>query len=221
MIACCTFDADLLAPTFARFPTLSVEVEGMDAGRSVPLRLFFQAQGVAAEDLEATLRADRTVATVSRLSSTPAGTLYRTIHHADLPTVSVYNAAIEHDALLLAAASDGDGWDVRMRIPDRDALAAFCDTCRDLDVDVSVASIRDRDVAVDDEFGLTPSQRELLTLAWDRGYFSIPREASLSELATELGISQQAASERFRRGLWTLVSNTICENDQDANCGPP
>jgi len=220
MIACCTFDAALLAPTFERFPGLSVDVEGIDAGRSVPLRLVFWARGAPQGELEAALRSDRTVATVDRLSSTPSGTLYRSTHHAALPAVAVYNAAIEHDALLLAATSEGDGWNVRLRIPDRNELSAFCDRCAQLDVDVSVVSIRDRDAAaLEDEFGLTASQRELLALAWDRGYFSIPRDASLSELAAELDISQQAASERLRRGLWTLVSNTVCEVDANANCG--
>ncbi|ACV11972.1 Bacterio-opsin activator HTH domain protein [Halorhabdus utahensis DSM 12940] len=220
MIACCTFDADLLGPTFEEHAELSVTVEGIDAGRAVPLRLVFWAHGVSPAKLDATLRSDRTVATVDRLSTTPSGTLYRSIHHAGLPSVAVYNAAIEHDALVLAATSDGDGWNVRLRIPDREELSMLCDRCEQLGIGVSVVSIRDRDAAtLDDEFGLTTSQRELLSLAWDRGYFSIPRDTSLSELACELEISQQAASERLRRGLWKLVSNTVCEDDTNEDCG--
>ncbi|WEL22726.1 helix-turn-helix domain-containing protein [Halorhabdus sp. BNX81] len=219
MIACCTFDAELLGPTFEQHPELSVDVEGIDAGQSVPLRLFFWARGVAGDELRAALRSDRTVSAVEQLSSTPSGTLYRSIHDASLPTVAVYNAAIEHDALLLAATSEGDGWNVRFRIPDRNKLSAFCSHCEQIGVDVTVASIRDHDAAaLDDEFGLTPSQRELLMLAWDRGYFSIPRDTSLSELAAEFDISQQAASERLRRGLWTLVSKTVCEDNASADC---
>lgn len=222
MIACCTFDADLLGPTFEQHDSLSVSVEGIDAGRAVPLRLVFWARGVAPTLLDETLRADGTVATVDRLSATPSGALYRSTHRADLPAVAVYNAAIEHDVLILAATNDGDGWSVRLRIPDRESLSVFCDRCETLGVHVSVASIRDRDATTfEDEFGLTPSQRELLALAWDRGYFSIPRDASLAELAAELGISQQAASERLRRGLRTMVSNTVCEGDTDTNCRSP
>lgn len=219
MIACCTFDTDLLGPTFESHPDLSIDVEGIDAGRAVPLRLVFWARGVPPTTLESTLQSDRTVATVDRLSTEASGALYRTTHHANLPAVDVYNAAIEHDALVLSAASDGDGWNVRLRIPGRAELGVFCDRCEHLGVGVSVVSIRDRNTATfEDEFCLTASQRELLVLAWDRGYFAIPRDTSLSELASELDISQQAASERLRRGLWTLVSNTVCEDDVDANC---
>lgn len=219
MIACCTLDVDLLGPTFDRHREFVVDIEGIDAGQSVPLRLVFWARGVDDDTLEATLRSDPTVATVERLSSTPSGTLYRSTHRGDLPAVAAYNAAIEHDALVLAGKSDGDGWNVRLRIPEWEALSAFCDRCAQLGVDVSVLSIRDRqETALDDEFGLTTSQRELLALARDRGYFSIPRDVSLAELAAELGISQQAASERLRRGLRTMVSNTVCEDDARVNC---
>lgn len=214
MIACCTFDVDLLRPTFDRHSELSVDVEGIDAGRAVPLRVVFWARGVTRDDLEATLRSDRTIATVEALSASTAGTLYRSTHHADEPTVAAYNAAIEHDVLVLTASSEGDGWNVRLRVPDRDALSAFCARCETHDVDVTVVSIRDRDtVALNDEFDLTAPQRELLALAWKQGYFAIPRETTLSELAADLDISQQAASERLRRGLWNLVSNTVCETD--------
>ncbi|CCQ33968.1 hypothetical protein [Halorhabdus tiamatea] len=41
MIACCTFDVDLLGPTFDRHPECAVDVEGIDAGQSVPLRLVY------------------------------------------------------------------------------------------------------------------------------------------------------------------------------------
>ncbi|WP_210408922.1 helix-turn-helix domain-containing protein [Halorhabdus rudnickae] len=215
MIACCRFDAEVLQPTFAEYPDLSLELEGLHAGESTPFRLVFWARGVPAADLDASLADDPTVEDVRRLATTAEAPLYRTIHPGDLPAVSIYNAAIEHDALLLAAISDGEGWDVRFRIPDRDALSALCERCRDLGVRVDVTSIHDRDEATCYGFGLTPSQREIVTLAWNRGYFSVPRETTLASLANELDISQQAASERLRRGLWVLVSNTVCERDAD------
>lgn len=47
--------------------------------------------------------------------------------------------------------------------------------------------------------GLTTRQRETLRLAADRCYFEIPRRATLADLADELGVSDQAISERLRR----------------------
>lgn len=218
MIVCCTFETTILGSTFSQHPDLTVEVEGLDGGPSVPLRLVFWARNVDAGDLDAALTADETVSAVTRLASADDATLYRTIHPEDVSEVGIYNGALEHDALLLAATSDGNGWDVRMRVPDRESLSAFCAHCEEFGVPVQVNSIRDRQDVTRYGFGLTPSQREIVALAWDRGYFSVPREASLADLAGELGISQQAASERLRRGLWVLVSNTVCERDEMADC---
>lgn len=216
MIVCCRFDAEILETTFAEFPDLAVEVEGLDAGPSAPVRLIFWARGVPADALEAALSADPTVDDVRRLRTVDDAILYRSTHPKDLPAVTIYEASIEHDALLLVAINEGEGWDVRFRIPDRETLSSFCGQCRDLGIDVEVTAIHDRDDETCAGFGLTPSQREIVTLAWERGYFSVPRETTLSTLAEELGISQQAASERLRRGLLTLVSNSVCERNASA-----
>ncbi|WP_227377759.1 helix-turn-helix domain-containing protein [Haladaptatus halobius] len=62
---------------------------------------------------------------------------------------------------------------------------------------------------IDSISGLTDTQRETLLSAVDYGYFEIPRESSLAELATQLGISQNAASERIRCGVKQLVTETL------------
>nr|WP_084383819.1 helix-turn-helix domain-containing protein [Halalkalicoccus paucihalophilus] len=58
-------------------------------------------------------------------------------------------------------------------------------------------------------FGLTPIQRETLLLAIERGYYEIPRQCTTLKLAEELGVSDQAITERLRRAIVTLVSNTV------------
>lgn len=60
-----------------------------------------------------------------------------------------------------------------------------------------------------DVSGLTPVQRETLTMALERGYFAIPRETNLVELAEELDISDQAVNERVRRGTAKLVASSL------------
>lgn len=42
-------------------------------------------------------------------------------------------------------------------------------------------------------------QRELLTLASERGYFEIPRQVTLEELADEMGITKTTASNHLRK----------------------
>jgi predicted DNA binding protein len=45
--------------------------------------------------------------------------------------------------------------------------------------------------------------------AVEQGYYSLPRGASTVAIADEFDISDQAATERLRRAIDTLVSNTL------------
>lgn len=64
-------------------------------------------------------------------------------------------------------------------------------------------------------FGVTPPQRNALLLACEEGYYDIPRRASTADLAERLDISDQAVTERLRRGIQTLVANTLQSTGTD------
>lgn len=57
--------------------------------------------------------------------------------------------------------------------------------------------------------GLTDRQHEALRIAYERGYFDIPRQASLEEIAGELGVSASSVSERLRRAQTQLIEETV------------
>lgn len=48
-------------------------------------------------------------------------------------------------------------------------------------------------------------QRETLALAYDRGYYEIPRGTTTAELAAELGVSRRTAEDHLRRAENKLV----------------
>jgi hypothetical protein len=57
--------------------------------------------------------------------------------------------------------------------------------------------------------GLTDRQHEALRIAYERGYFDIPRQASLEDIAEEIGVSPSSVSERLRRGQTQLIEETV------------
>lgn len=67
---------------------------------------------------------------------------------------------------------------------------------------------RDGDAEAPGE-GLTDRQREALRTAYERGYFEIPRRATLADVAAELDVSTSAASERLRRAQTELIEETV------------
>jgi len=56
---------------------------------------------------------------------------------------------------------------------------------------------------------LTKRQNEIINLAYQNGYFNIPRSISLSEFAKDLKISKSALSETLRRIFKKLANNYL------------
>lgn len=114
------------------------------------------------------------------------------------------------DATVLDAACEDGRWALRIRFPDFTAVSTFYNRCVEADVSLDVRQVHDMaDEGNDRPYGLTDQQRQTLRIALDSGYFAIPREATLMDLADELGISDTAASQRIRRGLAALVAATL------------
>lgn len=108
--------------------------------------------------------------------------------------------------------ADREGWTIHVRFPNRDSLAAFYETSREEGVDLAVRGTYEPDGTDDRPFGLTDLQRETLAVAFEAGYFDVPRRTTLAELADRLGVSEQAVSERLRRGLVELLA-TVFDDD--------
>ncbi|HLE54499.1 MAG TPA: helix-turn-helix domain-containing protein [Thermoplasmata archaeon] len=56
---------------------------------------------------------------------------------------------------------------------------------------------------------LTPRQRELLSLAWNLGYFDIPARADLRKIADLTGLSRNTVSQHLRRGMRRILREWI------------
>lgn len=59
------------------------------------------------------------------------------------------------------------------------------------------------------QFGLTPEQREALPASLEAGFYEIPQEATMGDVAEAIGISRQALSKRLRRAHGALVRHAL------------
>lgn len=100
-------------------------------------------------------------------------------------------------------------WILQLRFPSRDALVAFNDECKRHDVSVQVTHLRSTADTADPLLGLTDKQQELLTVAYEEGYFEVPRGISQDELAARLDVSKSAISQRLRRAMTELCATTL------------
>lgn len=59
--------------------------------------------------------------------------------------------------------------------------------------------------------GLTDRQREALAVAWDAGYYEVPRSGSIEDVAAALDCAVSTASDLLRRAEATLVGDALGE----------
>lgn len=158
------------------------------------------------EAFESALAGDPTVADPVTLVETADRRLYRvTLTERGLES-STYSLKSELDIVVLDATGTSEGWSVRMRFPDQAAIAAYDEACREQGLGVEIRTKYSEDETdCRAKAQLTAPQREALDAAFDGGYFEVPRDASLQEIADELDVSRQATSERIRRGLSALL----------------
>lgn len=120
------------------------------------------------------------------------------------------SALLAADVVIESATGTDGVWTFRLWAPDYRALSTVRETAVGPDGDVSVRQLytvpsgREADAT-----GLTDKQEEALVLAYERGYFEVPRETAMSDIADELGISDTAAAQRISRGLSTLVADVV------------
>ena len=92
-----------------------------------------------------------------------------------------------------------------------DDLSAVCESVTlkrvTTNFDKSVGRIV-RDVDLTD---VTAKQREAIEAAIKQGYYRRPREVSLSELATEFGISEQALAQRLSRAEQKVMEQLVSD----------
>ena len=60
---------------------------------------------------------------------------------------------------------------------------------------------------------MTNLHQEDLVRAFEAGYFKVPKDTQLTELADAQGVSHQAMSERIRRGVHRLIEQTLIIGD--------
>ena len=115
------------------------------------------------------------------------------------------------DITLLRGIARENGWTFDIREERSGGLSAFDQYCSEHDVAITVTKLGE--ATLDADASLTPEQREALLLAYDRGYFDLPRRTTLAELADEIGISRQSLSARLRRGHHTLITGVADNGD--------
>lgn len=201
-------DAFAFQETFAAEPDMVIEIERVVATDEEYLTPYFWVSGVTAETFEAAAREDDSFTDLRRLDESTTMTMYRAEWQPHVE--SLIFAYTSLGASILEAIGHLEEWVLRMRFDDRDNVNAFTEYLNEHDISFQLERLHEiQNPRTGEQYGLTPKQQEALVTAWELGYFALPREASMAEVAEELGITPQSFSDRLRRAQHTLVANTL------------
>lgn len=188
------------------FPDVAVEVLRFerDGTTAVPYLLV---RGAPIPAFESSLNDEPQFSDVTRLERTDDTALYKTVWGVDCPLI---HCMAETNGSIVQANGTADRWQLDIWFDNRSDASTFHDCCLAREVPLTVERLTSANDYFSDANGsLSPQQRETLLLAYERGYFETPRRTSQEALAAELDRSSSAVSTRLRRGMETLLEETI------------
>jgi predicted DNA binding protein len=200
-------EAFALHATLQALPEIVVEIDRVVAAEDRLTPYFWIADGEP-DEIAAATDDDPSIRNLRRLDEFDETTLYRAEWTENIETL-VY-AYTNVGATILEATGEADEWILRMRFDDREQLTDFQEYCEREEISFELAQLHEITYPpTGARYGLTPKQNEALVTAWEMRYFESPHEASLSDVADELGIASSTLSERLRRAHDELIAHAL------------
>ncbi|GAB3034700.1 helix-turn-helix domain-containing protein [Natronobiforma cellulositropha] len=199
-------EAFALYRTLQATPDVVIEIERVAATEEV-LTPYFWASGEDRETVAEAIENDPSVEGLTELDEFEEATLYRASWTENIESI-VY-AYTQVEATILEASGHRDRWELRMRFDDRERLEQFQSHCAAADIPFQLTQLHElSQPRTGSQFELTPKQHEALVTTWELGYYG-RSDVTLTDVAAELGISQQSVSQRLNRGYEKLIGNTL------------
>ncbi|WP_459889934.1 helix-turn-helix domain-containing protein [Halostagnicola bangensis] len=190
-----------LARTFDRVQTFEFQVSGL-IGEGPPL---VYVSGPERERVESALERDPSVDVIATLDDASDGRwLLRLEFNQGIKTFQ--KIVSENDGAILEASGQDGTWSVKLLFHDREAVSECHSLFEQHEFAATVTRVSSMNDTSNGQTPLTEIQYETILKAHELGYFDVPRQVTLEELASELDISHQALSERLRRSHSALVS---------------
>ncbi|WP_255148648.1 helix-turn-helix domain-containing protein [Halorarius halobius] len=204
----------VLAETLAQVDA-TLEIERTVATDPDHPTMFLWVEG-GVDAFDAAARDDPTVTNLEVLSEVDGQRLY-SMQITEATEIVLYPAWADLGAERLQAYHADGWWHARSRFPDRASFATYREFLENHGVEFRLKHLHQGTKTTGEPAHLTPQQRETLRLAYERGYFEIPRAVTTAELAAALDISDQAVSERLRRGYARLIESALRVDDGRTN----
>ena len=195
-----------LGTVFENLPGVTVELERLIPHETLIIP-YFWVRGAETGDIEAEFEPHAGVTGIRLVDSVEDEYLMRAEWKQEY--FGVLSALAKANVVVLTGIGTRDEWKFEVRSESQEAIVEFREYCQENDIPIEITAVHAMLPIQGEGYELTETQREALILAYERGYFDTPREASLEEIAADLGITQQSLSSRLRRGHRRLIGATL------------
>ena len=189
-------------------PGVEVEAERLiESGENVMPLLW--ARGADHEAIEDAFEADPTVQHLSLLTTVNDEQLYQMEWTTEIELLVQMLARAEATVLDAYGGGGREDWYLRILYPTRASVTTTQQFCEEEELTFDVDTVRELDDESVGRFGVSTKQYMALRRAVEAGYYDVPRNAYLLDVADALEISDAALSQRLRRGTKALVEDTL------------
>ncbi|WP_158058603.1 helix-turn-helix domain-containing protein [Halorussus halophilus] len=196
-----------LGGIFDAIPDVTIEIERVVPTKKAILP-YFWVRNVPVERVQKTLEDQGALDSFTVIDDLGEQGLFRA--DWDINTEGVLTGIIDSDLTLLAATGTQENWEFEFRAEVNDQIKNFQQYCTAHDIRVELTRLHSVGEANNKgQYSLTSDQREALLLAYNNGYYEVPAQTNLEELAAEIGISRQSFTDRLRRGNSNLIGDTL------------
>lgn len=185
-----------LQETFETYPEAEIEIKRVVADAPDHLTPYVWAYADDFDALEAAFEDDPTVERMTVLTEMDEERSYQMAWAG--PIEHLLMLLTDHEGTVTHAHGSEAGWDLRLLFPDHETLSQAHESVTEAGFSLDVQAGYTAEDERHRRYGLTETQRTTLVTALKSGYFTVPREVSLTDLAEQQDLSHQALSERLR-----------------------
>lgn len=209
--------SEIFHQTLRETEGVEVVVRNLATAPETPLRLTAAVTGDGCGDFHARVADDPSVAELKLLEDGDLRRLYWARAVPETIDQRAYEAAVDSGGVYLQSRWGGDGWYTTMNYPDQDSFQDYQRRIDEAGMEIEPTLVRaGRYLLSGGAFDLTEKQEAVLLEAIEGGYFEVPRGSTLGDIADNLAISEQAASERLRRAMASLARAAVTNSGEDS-----
>jgi predicted DNA binding protein len=199
-----------LGRVFDEHPDITIDLERIVPLGDAIIPLFWVTNGDA-EAIESTLLNSPHTEIARNLTDAGERVLYEV--RWDLEINGIIQPLIDTNARVLEASGNAEEWEFRLRFLAQDDLNEFNRTVTNKGIPVTLRHLYNP-VPPEEQSQMSDNQHEVITEAYRHGYFDVPRGVTATDLADSFEVSDSAVSQRLRRGLSTLVRDTMIPEEE-------